>query len=509
MRLAVNARTRRTRPLARISITLVRVNLSVHIHLFYGKASTGADAKSLKRKVIPSETTSAQELHRPKPPVQCQRDVLGVYQHWRLRPRHYAALRPPPPSANPLRHTLPSLASARSGSTQSRGAVEHLRVEAHLLAAQLVIPGARSVPVGKPSTDELRCALAREREEGEIRKETRAGALRAELTGAVGSGKTRTTEGGSEGAQVFRVAEELRGKGNTCATQRQFLEIVSRNTRANHGRAETQRAGAQARDPPPPADAPHHTTVSDARTPALTGPAQVQDPRRVAATFMNARTQCPRCASAGRTAVVDERRSHRCSRAHERAHTGRRARERGGAAAQRINRNPSLRALGDVVAALARMSRCLVGRLRVPRCASAGHTLRIHAPHAHAGALNLVDLAGSARRLGARPGAHVPYRKLDTKVYLRFRFLSSSIPAFDARGADIPLIDDRLQMVLNLSPLAAHLNASLTSLRFATKVSCAQIGTANKVQIPSAGVLNPGNPGTLVLVDRKMQDRDG
>ncbi|KAJ7483676.1 hypothetical protein FB451DRAFT_1170263 [Mycena latifolia] len=39
---------------------------------------------------------------------------------------------------------------------------------------------------------------------------------------------------------------------------------------------------------------------------------------------------------------------------------GRRAGE--GAAAQRINRNPNLRTLGDVVAALARMPRCPLGR---------------------------------------------------------------------------------------------------------------------------------------------------
>ncbi|KAJ7444196.1 hypothetical protein FB451DRAFT_1189736 [Mycena latifolia] len=58
-------------------------------------------------------------------------------------------------------------------------------------------------------------------------------------------------------------------------------------------------------------------------------------------------------------------------------------------------------------------------------------------------------------------------------------------------------------MVLNLSPRAAH----LTSLRFATKVSPAQIGTANKVQIPSVGAPNPGNPGTLVLEHRKTKDR--
>ncbi|KAJ7482686.1 hypothetical protein FB451DRAFT_1394002 [Mycena latifolia] len=34
-----------------------------------------------------------------------------------------------------------------------------------------------------------------------------------------------------------------------------------------------------------------------------------------------------------------------------------------------------------------------------------------------------------------------------------------------------------------LSPLAAHLNESLTSLRFATKVNNTTIGTAKKVQV--------------------------
>lgn len=35
-------------------------------------------------------------------------------------------------------------------------------------------------------------------------------------------------------------------------------------------------------------------------------------------------------------------------------------------------------------------------------------------------------------------------------------------------------------MVLNLSPEAAHLNESLCSLRFATKVNSTQIGSAKK-----------------------------
>lgn len=35
-------------------------------------------------------------------------------------------------------------------------------------------------------------------------------------------------------------------------------------------------------------------------------------------------------------------------------------------------------------------------------------------------------------------------------------------------------------MILNLSPLAAHLGESLTSLRFATKVNNTTIGTAKK-----------------------------
>jgi len=35
-------------------------------------------------------------------------------------------------------------------------------------------------------------------------------------------------------------------------------------------------------------------------------------------------------------------------------------------------------------------------------------------------------------------------------------------------------------MFLNLSPLAAHLNESLCSLRFATKVNNTHVGTAKK-----------------------------
>lgn len=41
-------------------------------------------------------------------------------------------------------------------------------------------------------------------------------------------------------------------------------------------------------------------------------------------------------------------------------------------------------------------------------------------------------------------------------------------------------------MVLNLSPLAAHMPESLCSLRFATKVNSTQIGTAKKTA-PKSG----------------------
>ncbi|KAF7345682.1 Kinesin-like protein [Mycena venus] len=269
--------------------------------------------------------------------------------------------------------------------------------------------------------------------------------------GQTGSGKSWTMEGGgteeTQGmipravAQVFRVAEELKDKGWTYTMEGQFLEIY------NETITDLLSPPPAPGDPPRKHEIHHHptthlTSVSDVLSPALTSPeqvmtllAQAQSRRRVAATLMNERS----------------------SRSHS------------------------------------------VFTLRIRGTHASGEGGRL-------GTLNLVDLAGSERlatlghglgssvagggerlketqsinrslsalgdvvaALGSGPGAHVPYRN-SKLTYLLQNSLSGN---------------SKTLMVLNLSPLAAHLNESLTSLRFATKVNNTTIGTAKKVQVQS------------------------
>ncbi|KAG2357858.1 P-loop containing nucleoside triphosphate hydrolase protein [Suillus spraguei] len=112
-------------------------------------------------------------------------------------------------------------------------------------------------------------------------------------------------------------------------------------------------------------------------------------------------------------------------------------------------------------------------------------TLRISGTNTHTGescegSLNLVDLAGSERlnsklsalgdviaalgEKGEKGEKHIPYRN-SKLTYLLQNSLSGN---------------SKTLMILNLSPLAAHLNESLCSLRFATKVNNTMIGTAKK-----------------------------
>ncbi|KAJ6485899.1 kinesin-domain-containing protein [Mycena sanguinolenta] len=267
--------------------------------------------------------------------------------------------------------------------------------------------------------------------------------------GQTGSGKSWTMEGGgteeTQGmipramAQVFRVAEELKDKGWTYTMEGQFLEIY------NETITDLLAPAPSASEPPRKHEIHHHptthlTTVSDVLTPALSSPAQVlsllgqaQSRRRVAATGMNERS----------------------SRSHS------------------------------------------VFTLRIRGV----HESKVGAEGVRVGTLNLVDLAGSERlatlthggerlketqninrslsalgdvvaALGSGPGAHVPYRN-SKLTYLLQNSLSGN---------------SKTLMVLNLSPLAAHLNESLTSLRFATKVNNTTIGTAKKVPVQTGNV---------------------
>ncbi|KAJ7467864.1 kinesin-domain-containing protein [Mycena galericulata] len=273
--------------------------------------------------------------------------------------------------------------------------------------------------------------------------------------GQTGSGKSWTMEGGgteeTQGmipravAQVFRVAEELKDKGWTYTMEGQFLEIYNENI------TDLLAPPPGPSDPPRKHEIHHHptthlTTVSDTRTPPITSPAealtllaQAQKRRRVAATGMNERSsrshsvftlrirgthQGGEQERVGTLNLVDLAGSERLATLGLGASVAGGAGEKGERLKETQSINKSLSALGDVVAAL-----------------------------------------------GSGAGAHVPYRN-SKLTYLLQNSLSGN---------------SKTLMVLNLSPLAAHLNESLTSLRFATKVNNTTIGTAKKVQVSGQG----------------------
>ncbi|KAJ7065575.1 kinesin-domain-containing protein [Mycena amicta] len=287
--------------------------------------------------------------------------------------------------------------------------------------------------------------------------------------GQTGSGKSWTMEGGNteetQGmipravAQVFRVAEELKEKGWEYTMEGQFLEIYNEtitdllSSSSSSGKHEIHHHPTT-----------HLTTVSDVLTPVVTSPAhvqtllaQAQKRRRVAATVMNERSsrshsvftlrirgvqigggggEGGKVERVGTLNLVDLAGSERLAALnhHAGAALGQSTIGNGPAAVQERlketqNINRSLSALGDVIAAL-----------------------------------------------GNGMGAHVPYRN-SKLTYLLQNSLSGN---------------SKTLMVLNLSPLSAHLNESLTSLRFATKVNNTTIGTAKKV-VSSVG--NVGNGG--------------
>ncbi|KAG5651079.1 hypothetical protein H0H81_009967 [Sphagnurus paluster] len=119
------------------------------------------------------------------------------------------------------------------------------------------------------------------------------------------------------------------------------------------------------------------------------------------------------------------------------------------------------------------------------------------------GSLNLVDLAGSERlNVSFANGAEKERVRETQAINKSLSALGDVIAALGEKGAagvgaegkHIPYRNSKLTyllqnslsgnsktlMFLNLSPLAAHLNESLTSLRFATKVNNTTIGTAKK-----------------------------
>lgn len=274
--------------------------------------------------------------------------------------------------------------------------------------------------------------------------------------GQTGSGKSFTMEGGptEETAgmipravdQVFRVAEEMKSKGWEYQMEGQFLEIYNETINDLLGKHDFDKKKHEIKHDPKTGS----TRVTDINVVSLHSASQVrtllaqaQKRRSVAATMVNERSSRShsvftlrisganvgleeggaggtdeRCE--GSLNLVDLAGSERLNVSFANGAEKERVKE-----TQAINK--SLSALGDVIAAL--------GERGAAGVAAAGDV-----------------------------GKHIPYRN-SKLTYLLQNSLSGN---------------SKTLMFLNLSPLAAHLNESLTSLRFATKVNNTTIGTAKK-----------------------------
>ncbi|KAG6895261.1 hypothetical protein C0992_002327 [Termitomyces sp. T32_za158] len=270
--------------------------------------------------------------------------------------------------------------------------------------------------------------------------------------GQTGSGKSYTMEGGptEETAgmipraveQVFRATEDMRSKGWTYTLEGQFLEIYNETINDLLGSHDFDKKKHEIKHNPKTST----THVTDITVLALTSPAHVrnllsraQRRRSVAATLVNERS----------------------SRSHS------------------------------------------VFTLRIKGVSTSGETCE--------GCLNLVDLAGSERLnvsfgpgyMGAGAGGGMGAGQVEKERVKETQSINKSLSALGdvisalgekgaggagAEGKHVPYRNSKNSlsgnsktlMFLNLSPLAAHLNESLTSLRFATKVNNTNIGTAKK-----------------------------
>ncbi|CDZ96288.1 kinesin-domain-containing protein [Phaffia rhodozyma] len=262
--------------------------------------------------------------------------------------------------------------------------------------------------------------------------------------GQTGAGKSFTMEGGSTPEsmgmiprailQIFEVTEYLKEQGWKYELEGQFLEIYNEtlndllgNSNFDNNKLEIkhEKVGKTTR-----------TTVTDATTVRLTSPNQVQgllerarSRRAVAATLMNERSSRSHSVFSLRVTGSNAVTGESCEgvlNLVDLAGSERLASSGAGADKDRlketININKSLSALADVIGALGSTS------------------------------------SGQA--------SHVPYRNSKLTYLLQTSLSGQS----------------KTLMVLNLSPLAVHLNESLCSLRFATKVNSTQIGSAKKQQ---------------------------
>ncbi|TFY71283.1 hypothetical protein EVG20_g1728 [Dentipellis fragilis] len=262
--------------------------------------------------------------------------------------------------------------------------------------------------------------------------------------GQTGSGKSFTMEGGSSDAtagmipraveQVFRVSEELGSKGWEYTMEGQFLEIYNETINDLLGKGEFDKKKHEIKH-----DKNGSTHVTDTVIQPLRSPNQVrallaiaQSRRTVAATLMNERSSRSHSVFTLRIRGNNKMTGESCEGSLNLVDLAGSERLKESGAGNDKDRlretqsiNKSLSALGDVIAALGEKSE--------------------------------------------KGDKHIPYRN-SKLTYLLQNSLSGN---------------SKTLMVFNLSPLATHLNESLCSLRFATKVNNTTIGTAKK-QIKSS-----------------------
>ncbi|KIM88322.1 hypothetical protein PILCRDRAFT_771135 [Piloderma croceum F 1598] len=236
--------------------------------------------------------------------------------------------------------------------------------------------------------------------------------------------------------QVFRVTDELKSKGWEYKMEGQFLEIYNETINDLLGKHEFDKKKHEIKHDPKTL----RTSITDTQSHALTSPSQVtsllllaQSRRSVAATLMNERSSRSHSVFMLRISGRNEVSGERCEGSLNLVDLAGSERLVGSGVAgdkERLREtqsiNKSLSALGDVIGAL-----------------------------------------GEKGDKGDKH--HIPYRN-SKLTYLLQNSLSGN---------------SKTLMVLNLSPLAAHLNESLTSLRFATKVNNTTIGTAKKGRLTS------------------------
>ncbi|KAH9967454.1 kinesin-domain-containing protein [Russula dissimulans] len=247
--------------------------------------------------------------------------------------------------------------------------------------------------------------------------------------GQTGSGKSFTMEGGSTTEtvgmipravdQVFQVAEELKSKGWEYTLEGQFLEIYNETINDLLGKGEFDKKKHEIKHEK------GSTRVTDVVIQQLRSPAQVRSllaaansRRTVAATLMNERSSRSHSVFTLRIRGTNTHTGQVCEGALNLVDLAGSERLNASGAGKDKDRlretqniNKSLSALGDVIAALGEKSE--------------------------------------------KSDKHIPYRN-SKLTYLLQNSLSGN---------------SKTLMFLNLSPLAAHLNESLCSLRFATKAS--------------------------------------